>query len=119
MGRRAGESTKAAAIGENVLTAWRGASVRELALSRVELQFFYFVFELEFFALQFVELQIVRRKVAFFQGDRSFDGLVAAHEFRQMRFEGHWQTPLSLFDSEIVVTTRLACKPENATGSIK
>ena len=34
-------------------------SMRQLSLSRVLLEFFDFVFELELFALQFVEFQIV------------------------------------------------------------
>src|ERR1700733_2249525 len=58
------------------------------------LQLFDFVFDQEFLSLEFMHFQIVRRRLRRFLGDGLFNGLMATHEFRQMRFDRHGELPV-------------------------
>jgi len=77
-----------------------------------------FVFELEFFALEFMESRIVRARMGFFAGYGTVYGLMTTHQFRQMRFERHLRTPYGLLQRkcDTMVGRR---KRQNAHGVTK
>ena len=57
------------------------------------LQFFYFVFEMQFLSLQFEELEVTRGWMEQFRLYLPFEHLVATHEFREMVIQRHPSTP--------------------------
>ena len=59
----------------------------------VHLQFFYFVFEVEFFSLQFEQFQIARGGMVQFRLYLLFEHLMATHEFCEMAVQRHPSTP--------------------------
>ena len=79
---------------------------------------FDFIFELKFFALQFVESRSVRSWVGFFAGYGAVDRLMASDKFRQMRFERHLRTPYGL-QRRNCDTTAGRRKRQSAHGVIK
>ena len=68
---------------------------------RVLLELLDFVLEVEFLALEFENFGVVRSRVVNLGYNRFFDGVMAAHQFAEMRNQSTWDSSL-IFNNEIV-----------------